>query len=326
MNRCNGSTDHVIKANQVNRLERSTNRFSSKPARRDDMFTRIKRKIWRLARSAVNENIHADRTSVATKAALRQIYHYYQESAKRGSLPPIKDTGLRVFSQFEEDGILLYLFAAIGTSNRVFVDIGSGNGINSNCANLAINFGWHGLFIDGSEDNIQQGREYYSHHRDTYAYPPKFVQAIVQREDINEIIANAGFRGEVDLLSIDIDGNDYWIWDALTVISPRVVIIETHVEFGLNNIVVPYDKDYMYPGKHPVYHGASPVAMAKLAQSKGYRLVGANNYGFNTIYVKNGHEDNLIPEVSVEEILKHPRNQESYKLFEEIKDWEYVRG
>ena len=289
------------------------------------MLTRIKRKIWRLVRSAIIAHIYDDRTSAATKVTLRHLYHYYQELARKRSLPPIGDTGFSVFSQFEEDGILLYLFAVLGTSNRVFVDIGSGDGINSNCANLAIKLGWHGLFIDGNENNIQKGRAYYSQHRDTWAYPPKFVQAMVQRENINEIIANAGFQGEVDLLSIDIDGNDYWIWDALTVISPRVVIVETHVEFGLNNIVVPYDKDYVYPGRHPVYHGASPVAMAKLARTKGYRLVGANNYGFNTIYVKNGHGDDLIPEVSVEQILKHPRNQERYKYFQEIQDWEYVK-
>jgi hypothetical protein len=101
------------------------------------------------------------------------------------------------------------------------------------------------------------------------------------------------------------------------------VIVETHIEFGLNSIVVPYDKNYNYPGKHPDYHGASPVAMEKLAQRKGYRLVGANNYGFNTIYVKNGIGEDILPAVSVESIIRHPRNQERQKLFDEIKDWEY---
>ena len=166
--------------------------------------------------------------------------------------------------------------------------------------------------------------KFYSSHSDTYAFPPKFICAFIQRENINEIIQNADFHDVVDLMSIDIDGNDYWIWDALTCIQPRVVIIETHIEFGLNSIVVPYDKDYSYPGKHPDYYGASPIAIEKLARKKGYRLVGANNYGFNTIYVKNGIGDDLLPEVSVESILKHPRNKERLKLFEPIKAWQYT--
>jgi hypothetical protein len=82
-------------------------------------------------------------------------------------------------------------------------------------------------------------------------------------------------------MSIDIDGNDYWVWDAISVTSPKVVIIETHIEFGFNNIDV-------YPGRHPDYHGASPVAVKKLARRKGYRLVGANRLGFNTTYVRDG--------------------------------------
>ena len=121
-----------------------------------------------------------------------------------------------------------------------------------------------------------------------------------------------------------IDGNDYWIWDALAVVEPRAVIIETHIEFGMHNIVVPYDKDYRYPGRHDQYHGASPVAMEKLARKKGYRLVGAINYGFNTLYVKNGISEETLPAVTVGSILAHPRNQERQKLFEPIKDWDYI--
>ncbi|MEM3580577.1 MAG: hypothetical protein QXQ64_04850 [Candidatus Bathyarchaeia archaeon] len=93
----------------------------------------------------------------------------------------------------------------------------------------------------------------------------------------------------------------------------------------MNPIVVPYDKDYVCPGKHPDYHGASPVAMEKLAKKKGYRLIGANRYGFNTIYMKNGIGEDIFPAVSVESILQHPRNAERQKLFEPIKDWEYIK-
>ncbi len=266
--------------------------------------------------------------SPALKAAQIQLFMHYQIMVKQGlPLPSIFDTGYRAFSQSDEDGLLLFLFAALGTTNRTFVDIGSGNGVyGSNCANLAVNFGWHGLFIDGAEASISQGIEFYKKHPDTFLYPPKFKCAIVTRENVNQLIQECGFEGEVDLMTIDIDGNDYWVWDGLECIQPRVVIIETHVEFGYHNIVVPYDREYVYPGRHPDYHGASPVAMVRLANRKGYRLVGANRFGFNTIYVREHEGIDLIPTVSVEDILKHRRNQERFKRFEAIKDFPYEEG
>lgn len=263
------------------------------------------------------------RTSGSTKASLRLLFNYYQEQAREGNNLRIGDTGLRVFSQFEEDGILMYIFATIGTTTKSYVDIGSADGVNSNCANFALNFGWHGLCIDGNAENIENGEAFFRDHPDTRLFPPKFVHAKVTQENTNTLITQAGFAGVVDLLSIDIDGNDYHIWENLTAIDPRVVIIETHVEFGLENIVVPYDPDYSYPGEHPQYHGASVVAMENLAKRKGYRLVGANNYGFNTIYVKNGIGEELIPGVAVESILEHPRNRDRFELFEPIRNWEY---
>lgn len=266
-----------------------------------------------------------EKNSPQVKINQRMLFNFYRYSISHGQRFPLSDTGFRVYSQFEEDGILLYIFAAIGVEHRTFIDIGSADGIYSNCANFAANFGWNGLFIDGDPANIERGKKYYSNNPDTTLYPPTFVNAFIQRENINELIRDNGFAdGGVDLMSIDIDGNDYWIWDALSVGQPRVVIIETHIEFGMNSIVVPYDKDYVYPGRHPDYFGASAVAMEKLARLKGYRLIGANNYGFNTIYVKNGIGEDTLPTVSVESILQHPRNKERQKRFEQIKDWDYV--
>jgi hypothetical protein len=285
-----------------------------------------------IAHSASSESIAAVQHLLTTaspslKASQIQLYTYYQGLAKqKGPLPSIFDTGYRVYSEFEEDGMLVFLFAVLGTKSKTFVDVGSANGINSNCANLAINFGWHGLFIDGSQQQIEQGRKFYSSLPDTFLYPPKFICSTVTRENINQLISDAGFQGTVDLLAIDIDGNDYWVWDALDCIRPRVVVIETHVEFGYRNIVVPYDKDHVYPGAHPDYFGASPVAMVKLANKLGYRLVGANRFGFNTIYVANEDGTDLIPEVSVETILQHPRNQERFQLFESIRNRPFVEG
>ena len=262
----------------------------------------------------------------STQIGQRQLFLYYQDCIRSKTLPKIKDTGFRVFSQFEEDGLLLFVFSVIGMNNKTFIEIGSDDGINSNSANLVFNFGWHGLFIDGNKRSVERGRKFYGRYPHPWAYSPKFICQLVKRENINQIIENAGFSGEIELLSVDIDGNDYWIWDALEIVQPQVVIIETHNEFGFEDIVVPYDSNYYFPGKHPVYHGASPIAMTKLAKQKGYRLVGANDLGFNFIFIKNGIAEELIPEVSVESVLQHPSVKEGYLKFQEIKEWEYLRN
>ena len=267
-----------------------------------------------------------NRFSAEVQITQRQLFNQYQVWRKSGKLPKFDDTGFRVFSQYEEDGKLLYIFSIIGMQNKTFVEIGSDDGINSNCANLALNFGYHGLFLDGNPKAIKRGKRFYSKYPHPWMYQPKFTCAKVTAENINELIKTADLEGDIDLLSIDIDGNDYWVWKAIEQVTPNVVIIETHVEFGMRNIVVPYDPDYVYPGKHPVYHGASPIAMINLARSKGYRLVGANELGFNFIFVKNGLGEEHLPEVTVESILAHPSVKESWKRFDPIKDWEFIEG
>lgn len=266
-----------------------------------------------------------NRFNPSVQITQRQLFLDYQKRAKNNDLPAFSDTGFRVFSQFEEDGKLLFLFSVIGMEHKTFVEIGADDGVNSNSANLYFNFGWHGLFIDGNEKAVRRGRKFFRKYPHTWFYQPTFICSKVTRENVNQLIESAGYKGKIGLLSIDIDGNDYWVWDAVSVVEPQVVIIETHNEFGMNNIVVPYDPDYFYPGKHPVYHGASPVAMTKLAHKKGYRLVGANDLGSNFIYVKNGLADDLIPEVTVESLLNHPSVAAGYKTFEPIKDWEYIQ-
>jgi hypothetical protein len=284
----------------------------------------IHRSLAPIQSGIVRELTQHSKTSPETKVAQRHLYHYYRALVSTGSAPRLDETGFRVFSQFEEDGKLLFIFAALGIPTGTFVDIGAADGINSNCANLALNFGWRGLFIEGDSNNVSRGEAYYKQHRDSWVYPPKFLQAIVKRENINDILRKASLPLEIDLMSIDIDGNDYWVWEAIDCVNPKVVIAETSIQFGMKSIVVPYDKDHVYPGKHPQYFGASPTAMMKLANKKGYRLVGSNDYGFNSIYVRRGLAEKALPEVSVETILTHPSNAESVNLFEPIKDWKYI--
>lgn len=265
-----------------------------------------------------------NRFSAEVQISQRQLFHNYQVWRSENKQPPLKDTGFRVFSQYEEDGKLLFILAMLGMEHKTFIEIGSDDGINSNCANLALNFGYRGLFLDGNEKAIKRGRKFYSKYPHPWMDAPRFTCAKVNAENINDLVKEAGLTGEIDVLSIDIDGNDYWVWKALEQVTPKVVIIETHVEFGMRDIVVPYDPNYVFPGKHPVYHGASPIAMQKLGKQKGYRLVGANDLGFNFIFVKEGYAEDVLPEVSLDSVLAHPSVKESWSRFEPIKDWKFL--
>jgi hypothetical protein len=257
------------------------------------------------------ERARADaRWSPALKVALRHLWLDHAGRASRGeTIGDVSATGFRIFSQFEEDGIVLALLASLGDGPRRFVDIGAGDGVfASNCANLAINLGFHGLFIEANAALVERGRAFYADHPDTSLYPPVFANAKATPATVNEVVASAGFTGEIDFLSIDIDGNDYWVWEALTVVEPRVVLIESHPELGHRSLVAPYADDPSHvPGMPDHFLGASPAAMTALAARRGYRLVAANRFGFNLFYVREQLAAPTIPAIHPDALFRHPR-------------------
>jgi hypothetical protein len=157
-------------------------------------------------RSLLNETTA---TSQAVQLLLRQKYRELLHNHL--PLPELGDTEFRCFSQNGEDGILLYIFSILGTTNRRVVEISAGDGIECNSANLIINHGWHGLLFDGDEQNISRGKDFYAKCQDTFAAPPTQVASWVTAENVNSLIADNGFAGDVDLLSLDIDGMDYGV-------------------------------------------------------------------------------------------------------------------
>jgi hypothetical protein len=245
------------------------------------------------------------------------------ENNKKDIIKSFEEIEFSVFSQVGDDGIIQWLINKIPFPEHAksFIEFGVENYTEATTRFLLVNNNWRGLVMDGSTKNV----EFIKNDSISWLHGLDSVQKFVTVENINKTIEDAGYKGEIGILHIDIDGNDYWVWNAITIINPKVVIIETHVEFGFNDIVVPYDANYFYPGKHPVYHGASPTAMQKLGKKKGYRLVGSNEMGYNFIFIKNGIAEDLIPEVSVESLISHPSAIESFKDFEPIKDWKYIR-
>lgn len=233
----------------------------------------------------------------------------YRQAAAKGQLPGFNEIEFRTFSQNGEDGILWYIFSLAGTTNKMVVEICAGDGVQCNAANLIVNHGWTGLLVDGQAENVAKGQAFYRSHPDTFTYPPRFVQAWVDAEGANDLVSGNGFGGEIDLLSLDIDGIDYWLWKALTAVRPRVVVAEIQAVWGdSRSVTVPYRSDFRaeYIDGFGVYSGASLPAFVKLARSKGYRLVGTQRYGFNAFFLRDDVGQDIFPEVSASQCLQHP--------------------
>jgi hypothetical protein len=248
----------------------------------------------------------------------------YRDLVERGRpLPELADVQFRSYSQNGEDGILLYLFALIGTTNKKVVEICAGNGIECNAANLIINHRWIGLLCDGNEEFIEHGRGYYKRNQNTSWLPPRLVHAWITRDNVNDVIRSNGFSGEIDLLSLDMDGVDYWIWQAIDCVQPRVVVLEYNWIWGAERAVtIPYTRDFFNADPGGVgggigdrYFGASLPAFVKLGRQKGYRLVGCEGWGFNAFFVRNDAGADLLPEIDaaacfsipVQQQVRHPK-------------------
>ncbi|SDD72750.1 hypothetical protein SAMN04488024_107213 [Pedobacter soli] len=240
------------------------------------------------------------------------------------------EVGFRKYSQNSEDGILLFIFAAIGTTNKKIVELCASDGIECNAANLIINHGWQALLFDGNTEAIEKGKKFYRSHPDTFTLPPIFVNAWITKNNVNELIANQDYTGEIDLLSIDMDGVDYWIWDSITVIKPRVVVVEVQCIFGAgDSVTVPYADNFKteFIDGFGVYSGASLNAFIKLASHKGYRLVGVEKYGFNAFFIREDIAADIFPEYDISGYEDIPFVKwAKAKFLEQIKDkkWEQV--
>lgn len=194
--------------------------------------------------------------------------------------------GRKVHSQSDEDGIIAEIFHRIGTTNRMFVEFGA-EGMENNTHYL-LESGWRGLWIEGRPEYASNLKLWF--HDDVRDGRAKVVEAYVTRHNINDLIAGAGITGEIDFLSIDIDSIDYYVFEAIEIIQPRVVCLEhNHDKHARPPIdwVMPYDEAYRWdPSGHNADYGASIVALTRLARRKGYELVGCGLYSANGFYVR----------------------------------------
>jgi hypothetical protein len=211
-----------------------------------------------------------------------------------GPVASLREVEFSVFSQFGEDGILQYLVSLLGVEERSFVEFGVESYREANTRFLLVNDNWRGLVMDGSPEHVESIRseEIYWRHDLTA------VAAFVDRDNIDELLRTHGYEGEIGLLSIDIDGNDYWVWERIETVDPILVVVEYNSVFGAERAMsIPYDPHFRREeAHHPnLYWGASLRALQELGERKGYSLIGCNSNGNNAFFVRRDRLGPLRP-------------------------------
>ena len=211
---------------------------------------------------------------------------------QHGIYDDIQDAEFSVFSQFGDDGIIQYLVHQIKPEPHIFIEFGTQNYQESNTRFLLMNNNWKGLIIEGDASCIEfvKGQPTY------WRYDLTAVNRFIDRDNINQIFIEHGFGGEIGLLSIDIDGNDYWVWEAIESVNPVMVITEYNSVFGPEHaITVPYDPGFQRTQAHysNLFWGASLKALYLLAQKKGYVFVGCNSNGNNAHFIRKDKVGNI---------------------------------
>ncbi len=246
---------------------------------------------------------------------LRQRLESVQEALGRAEIarllagpqqPHVRDYGVRVFAQWDEDGILAYLLDTVGDVPKRFVEIGVEDYTECNTRFLLRQGDWRGVVVEADPNHARRIRE----RNEFWMYDLRLVEAFVNAENINDLV---GFEGEIGVLSIDIDGNDYWVWQALTVVRPAVVVIEYQGRLGSERAVtVPYEPTFTRMAASPtgIYYGASLAAMVGLGAAKGYDYVGSNSADINAFFVRSDVRPERLPRLTAEQGFRQPRIRE----------------
>lgn len=223
----------------------------------------------------------------------------------------LNDYEFKIFSQWGDDGIIQYLVRNLPVKNEYFIEFGVQDFSESNTRFLMMHNNWAGFVMDGSESNMQNLRK----QKWFWKYDLKHKAVFIDKENINGLLAETGMS-DIGLLHIDLDGNDYYILEAIDFsrLNPTILILEYNAVFGPSRpISVPYDKDFVRTKAHysNLFFGASLAALTHGAEKKGYALIGCNLAGNNAYYVKREMLNSSIKEVSVADAFRDSRFRES---------------
>lgn len=215
-----------------------------------------------------------------------------KENQKKSIINDLKDVEFSVFSQFGEDGIISWIVDQIPNIKKVFVEIGTQDYWESNSRFLLKSKNWKGFLFEGSKkfvSKIKSQKIYWQHDL-------KAIETFVSKENINSVLENNVKSKDIGLLSIDIDGNDYWVLKEINVLDPTIVVCEFNSIFGdLFKVSIPYNKNFIRNKAHHtnLYFGASIKAMINMLENKGYTFIGTGSLGINAFFIKNEFMSNF---------------------------------
>ncbi len=248
------------------------------------------------------------RVSLSAEVQVLLALRYQELRRLGGALPSFEDAGFQIFSESNEDGILCFIFALIGATHRKLVDMGARGVVGSNSANLIVGHGWEALLIDFDERELGGARQFYDRSHATSVYPPRTLARWITPANVNAALAEQGFEQDLDLLCIDLDGQDYWIWRAINRAQPRVVVVEYQAMFGPDVAVTVPEAERFEPrmmGRFLLHGGASLPAWVSTMRHKGYRLIGCNSYCYNAFFMHEDEGRDVFPEVPVASCFHH---------------------
>ena len=251
-----------------------------------------------------------------------RYYHEILRDDKYKDKTRLETYGFKVYSQFDEDGIIQEIFHRIGLGSKIFIEFGVETGLENNTLKLLLE-GWSGLWLDGSANYISHIKTKFTNVIETGNL--RVQRAFIDRDNINDLI-RPHYTGEIDLISIDIDGNDIYILENLEVVNPRVVVIEYNGKFRPPmSIAQKYNAGHRWTGTD--YFGSSLAAITKVAERKGYSLVGCTLAGVNVFLVRNDLVADHFCRPFTAENHYHPARYFLWQTFDSgpLPDWgEYV--
>jgi len=232
------------------------------------------------------------------------------ENNKKKNESNISSYEFSVFSQWGDDGIIDYLINNLDIKNKSFIEFGVQDYTECNTKFLLMNKNWKGLIIDEAENLINKIKN-----SDIYwRFDLTAIKSFITKNNINNIFKDNNFVGPIGLLSIDIDGNDYWIWDSINSVDPEIVIIEYNSRLGFEKaITIPYREDFERKKAHysNIYYGASLKALINLGKKKNYIFIGCNSAGNNAYFIKSNLENSKIKETKIKDGFVRSKFRES---------------
>ncbi len=223
------------------------------------------------------------------KLAMLNALHLTSLNRSLSIIDDLASVEFSVFSQWGEDGIIDWIISKIPSIPRTFVEFGVEDYMESNTRLLLQLRNWRGLVMDSSDKNIEKIRS----DSLSWRFSLTSCSAFVTCDNINHLLHENNFIGDIGLLSIDIDGNDYWIWNSIDCINPAIVVAEFNAVFGdIYKLSIPYDQYFSRTKYHfsSLYFGASLPSLISLGLEKGYTFIGTNSSGVNAFFVRNDLE------------------------------------